>query len=102
MLAMPMGIAALCAWHRSPSHASLDSHFNVTGHLSDHSVYRCRLQEATGDAMHALSFAAQYQIRRLLRAIGRLGRGRLPALTVLISYATTSRRLLVAGPTVAA
>ena len=27
-----MGIAALCARHRTPSHASLDSPINVTGH----------------------------------------------------------------------
>jgi len=28
MLAMPSGIAALCASHRIPSHASLGWHFN--------------------------------------------------------------------------
>jgi hypothetical protein len=32
MLAMPRGIAALCALHRTPSRTVLDSHFNVTGH----------------------------------------------------------------------
>ena len=32
MLAMPRGIAALCALHRTPSCTFLASHFNVTGH----------------------------------------------------------------------
>jgi hypothetical protein len=32
MLAMPYGIAALCALHRTPSRTFLASHFNVTGH----------------------------------------------------------------------
>jgi hypothetical protein len=32
MLAMPLGIAVLCALHRTPSRTLLASHFNVTGH----------------------------------------------------------------------
>jgi transposase, IS5 family len=36
---------------------------------------RCWLQGATGDALHALSCAAGYNIRWLLRAIVRLGLG---------------------------
>jgi hypothetical protein len=32
MLAMPWGIAVLCALHRTPSRTVLASHFNVTGH----------------------------------------------------------------------
>jgi hypothetical protein len=32
MLAMPRGIAALCALHRTPSRTFLASRFNVTGH----------------------------------------------------------------------
>ena len=36
---------------------------------------RCWLQGATGDALHALSCAAGHNIRWLLRAIVRLGRG---------------------------
>ena len=36
---------------------------------------RCWLQGAMGDALHALSYAAGYNIRWLLRAIVRLGLG---------------------------
>ena len=36
---------------------------------------RCWLQGAMGDALHALSCAAGYNIRWLLRAIARLGLG---------------------------
>ena len=38
---------------------------------------RCWLQGTMGDALHALSCAAGYNIRWLLRAIVRLGLGRL-------------------------
>ena len=48
----------------------------LIGHTkSDHRMDRCWLQGATGDALHALSCAAGYNIRWLLRAIIRLGLG---------------------------
>ena len=44
------------------------------GHLkSDHRMDRCWLQGSMGDALHALSCAAGYNLRWLLRAIARLG-----------------------------
>ena len=44
------------------------------GHTkSDHRMDRCWLQGALGDALHALSCAAGYNIGWLLRAIIRLG-----------------------------
>ncbi|WP_232834538.1 IS5 family transposase [Rhodoferax ferrireducens] len=46
------------------------------GHLkSDHRMDRCWLQGSLGDALHALSCAAGYNLRWLLRAIARLGIG---------------------------
>ena len=42
---------------------------------ADHGMDRCWLQGALGDALHALSCAAGYNIRWLLRAIVRLGLG---------------------------
>ena len=46
------------------------------GHLkSDHRMDRCWLHGALGDALHALSCAAGYNLRWLLRAIARLGIG---------------------------
>lgn len=46
------------------------------GHLkADHRMDRCWLQGSTGDALHAISCAAGYNIRWLLRAIARLGIG---------------------------
>ena len=46
------------------------------GHLkADHRLDRCWLQGALGDALHALSCAAGYNIKWLLRAIVRLGLG---------------------------
>ena len=46
----------------------------MIGHMkSDHRMGRCWLQGALGDALHALSCAAGYNIRWLLRAIARLG-----------------------------
>ena len=46
------------------------------GHLkSDHRMDRCWLQGALGDALHAVSCAAGYNLRWLLRAIARLGLG---------------------------
>ena len=46
------------------------------GHLkSDHRMDRCWLQGALGDALHAISCAAGYNLRWLLRTIARLGLG---------------------------
>ncbi len=46
------------------------------GHLkSDHRLDRCWLKGALGDALHAISCAAGYNLRWLLRAIARLGIG---------------------------
>ena len=46
------------------------------GHLkSDHRMDRCWLHGSLGDALHALSCAAGYNLRWLLRAIARLGIG---------------------------
>ena len=48
----------------------------LIGHTkADHWMDRCWLQGAVGDALHALSCAAGYNIRWLLRAIARLGLG---------------------------
>jgi IS5 family transposase len=48
------------------------------GHLkSDNRMDRCWLQGALGDALHAISCAAGYNLRWLLRAIARLGLGSL-------------------------
>ena len=43
---------------------------------SDHRLERCRLQGALGDALHAVSCAAGYNLRRLLRAFAAQGRAR--------------------------
>jgi IS5 family transposase len=49
---------------------------------------RCWLQGAVGDALHALSCAAGYNIRWLLRAIARLGLGGLFfVLSAMVAYA---------------
>ena len=46
------------------------------GHLkSDHRLDRCWLKGALGDAVHAISCAAGYNLRWLLRAVARLGIG---------------------------
>ena len=46
----------------------------LIGHTkADHRMDRCWLQDAMGDALHALSCAAGYNVRWLLRAIVRLG-----------------------------
>jgi IS5 family transposase len=46
----------------------------LIGHTkADHRMDRCWLQGAMGDALHALSCAAGYNVRWLLRAIVRLG-----------------------------
>jgi IS5 family transposase len=50
------------------------------GHLkSDHRLERCWLQGALGDALHAVSCAAGYNLRWLLRAIAAQGRTRVYA-----------------------
>ena len=61
----------------------------LIGHTKvDHRMDRCWLQGAVGDALHALSCAAGYNIRWLLRAIARLGLGGLfCALSVVVAYA---------------
>ena len=59
----------------------------LIGHTkADHRMDRCWLQGAMGDALHALSCAAGYNIRWLLRAITRLGlRGLLYALSAVVT-----------------
>jgi len=59
----------------------------LIGHTkSDHRMDRCWLQGAAGDALHALSCAAGYNIRWLLRAIVRLGlRGLFYALSAVVA-----------------
>ena len=48
----------------------------LIGHTkANHRMDRCWLQGAVGDALHALSCAAGYNIRWLMRAIARLGLG---------------------------
>ena len=61
----------------------------LIGHTkADHRMDRCWLQGALGDALHALSCAAGYNIRWLLRAIARLGLGGLfCALSAVVIYA---------------
>jgi transposase, IS5 family len=47
------------------------------GHLkADHRLDRCWLKGAVGDALHAISCAAGYNLRWLMRAIAKLGIGR--------------------------
>jgi IS5 family transposase len=75
----------------------------LIGHTkSDHRMDRCWLQGAVGDALHALSCAAGYNIRWLLRAIVRLGLGALfCALSALVSYAAGALNMLAAGSSAA-
>jgi len=60
----------------------------LIGHTkADHRMDRCWLQGAVGDALHALSCAAGYNVRWLLRAITRLGLRRLfCALSAVLMY----------------
>jgi len=60
----------------------------LIGHTkADHRMDRCWLQGALGDALHALSCAAGYNIRWLLRAIARLGLGGLfCVLSAVVAY----------------
>jgi len=78
------------------------------GHLkSDYRMDRCWLQGALGDALHAISCAAGYNLRWLMRAIARLGIGIvflrvllaavIPKGTLHTAYATligTTRRMI--------
>jgi transposase, IS5 family len=49
----------------------------MIGHTkADHRMDRCWLRGEPGDALHALSCAAGYNIRWLMRAIARLGSAR--------------------------
>ena len=61
----------------------------LIGHTkADHRMDRCWLQGAVGDALHALSCAAGYNIRWLLRAITRLGlSGLFCAFFAMVTYA---------------
>jgi len=72
----------------------------LIGHTkADHRMDRCWLQGAVGDALHALSCAAGYNIRWLLRAIVRLGLGGLfYALSAVIAYAASLLQPLPAWP----
>ena len=68
----------------------------LIGHTkADHRMDRCWLQGAVGDALHALSCAAGYNIRWLLRAITRLGlRGLFLVLSNVAAYAVVMLQLV--------
>jgi IS5 family transposase len=72
----------------------------LIGHTkSDHRMDRCWLQGVLGDALHALSCAAGYNIRWLLRAIARLGLGgHFCALSAVVMYAAGLLGALLASP----
>jgi len=72
----------------------------LIGHTkADHRMDRCWLQGAMGDALHALSCAAGYNIRWLLRSIARLGLGGLfYALSAVIAYVGDWLRTMYARP----
>jgi IS5 family transposase len=72
----------------------------LIGHTkSDHRMDRCWLQGALGDALHALSCAAGYNIRWLLRAIARLGLGGLfCALTAMVMCALDTLHAMLVEP----
>ena len=80
----------------------------MIGHTkSDNRMDRCWLQGALGDALHALSCAAGYNIRWLMRAIARLGpklvflRLLTPAITLTtIGKPTVAPRLTTLAPLV--
>jgi hypothetical protein len=60
---------------------------------------RCWLQGAMGDALHALSCAAGYNIRWLMRAIARLGLGALfYALSAVIVCAVARLQAMLVDP----
>ena len=63
------------------------------GHVKhDNRMIRCYLQGSIGDALHAMSCAAGYHIRCLMRAIMRLGLRGLVALVLLASWLTDRLR----------
>ena len=65
----------------------------MIGHAkADNRMDRCWLQGALGDALHALSCAAGYNIRWLLRAIARLG-PKLVFLRLLMAALTVTARV---------
>ncbi len=67
------------------------------GHLkADHRLDRCWLKGALGDALHAISCAAGYNIKWLLRAIVRLGLG--PVFLRLLRQALGGARAMRASP----
>ena len=74
----------------------------LIGHTkADHRMDRCWLQGAVGDALHALSCAAGYNIRWLLRAIARLGLGAIfCALSVVIACVASLLRAMPERTTV--
>ena len=67
------------------------------GHLkSDHRLDRCWLKGALGDALHAISCAAGYKLRWLLRAIARLGIG--PLFFRLLQWALSQTKVQQGSP----
>lgn len=67
------------------------------GHTKhDNRMIRCYLSGSVGDALHALSCAAGYNIRWLMRAIIRLGLTGLFAFAGLVAIISTLRRLQIA------
>ena len=65
------------------------------GHLkSDHRLDRCWLKGTLGDALHAISCAAGYNLRWLLRAVARLGIG--PAFLCLLQMVLLAANAAVA------
>jgi IS5 family transposase len=72
----------------------------LIGHTkADHRMDRCWLQGAVGDALHALTCAAGYNIRWLLRAITRLGlAGPFCALAAVVAYVASILGALLAPP----
>ena len=63
------------------------------GHVKhDNRMIRCYLRGSIGDALHAISCAAGYNIRWLMRAIMRLGLRGLFAFAFLASWLTDMRR----------
>lgn len=65
----------------------------VIGHTKhDNRMIRCYLKGSIGDALHAISCAAGYNIRWLMRAILRLGLTGLFALAFLAAALSTMRR----------
>jgi transposase, IS5 family len=76
----------------------------LIGHTkSDHRMDRCWLQGVLGDALHALSCAAGYNIRWLLRAIARLGlQGLFCAWSAMVTWAVGLLGAVLASPRAAA